>query len=233
MTAPPPRPEILLVEDEEAMVAGLEYALSREGFAVTVARDGEAALRVLRERSPDLVLLDVMLPRRSGFDVLRTLRDEGRSVPVILLTAKGQEADKVRGFDLGADDYVAKPFGLAELLARIRARLRRREGERAGTLERFALGGALVDLKAMTVRRGKRTEALTLREADMLRLLYRERGRPVPRARFLEEVWGHDRFPTTRTVDQHVSKLRQKVEEDPAEPRHIVTVFGVGYRLEP
>lgn len=223
---------ILIVEDEDAMVAGLEYALAREGFAVAVARDGEAALRLLRESAPDLVVLDVMLPRRSGFDVLRQIREEGRSIPVILLTAKGQEADKLRGFDLGADDYVVKPFSLAELLARVRARL----GRRGAALERapdsFALGGALVDLRALRVQRGERSEALTLREAEILRLLYRERGRPVARARFLDEVWGREHFPSTRTVDQHVAKLRQKVEEDPKAPRHLLTVFGLGYRLE-
>jgi DNA-binding response OmpR family regulator len=224
---------ILVVEDEEAMVAGLEYALKREGYEVAVARDGAAALEHLRAGAPDLVLLDVMLPRRSGFDVLATLRRDGREVPVILLTAKNQEIDKVQGFDLGADDYVTKPFSLVELLARIRARLRRRASELGDVPDELALGSTTVDLRAMRVRRGGRVEELSLREVDMLKLLWRERGRPVSRERFLEEVWGHERFPTTRTVDQHMVKLRQKVEEDPAKPRHLLTAFGVGYRLEP
>jgi len=224
---------ILVVEDEEAMAAGLEYALRREGYEVLLERDGEGALARLREAAPDLVLLDVMLPRRSGFDVLAAVRREGRAVPVILLTAKGQEVDKVHGFDLGADDYVVKPFGLAELLARVRARLKRRRAEAEDVPDAFALGPAMVDLRALLVRRGARSEALSLREADMLRLLWRERGRPVTRQRFLDEVWGRDRFPTTRTVDQHVARLRQKIEPDPARPRHLLTVFGVGYRLEP
>jgi DNA-binding response OmpR family regulator len=224
---------ILVVEDEETLAVGLEYALAREGFQVAVARDGEAALKAVQASTPDLVLLDVMLPRRSGFEVLKTLREKGRAFPVILLTAKGQEVDKVRGLDLGADDYVTKPFGLAELLARIRARLRTQKDPAETLPEKLTLGGALLDLRALTVRRGKKTEALTVREADMLRLLWRERGQAVSRARFLEEVWGHERFPTTRTVDQHIAKLRGKVEADPASPRHILTVFGLGYRLEP
>ena len=223
---------ILVVEDEESMVAGLEYALQREGYEVLIAGDGEAALTSLRATAPDLILLDVMLPLRSGFDVLATLRREGRRVPVILLTAKGQEIDKVHGFDLGADDYVTKPFSLAELLARIRARLRRRADEAELVPDSFELGDARIDLRAMAVVRGDTSTPLSLREIDMLNLLWRERGRPVTRERFLDEVWGQERFPTTRTVDQHVAKLRQKVEADPSSPRHILTAFGIGYRLE-
>jgi DNA-binding response OmpR family regulator len=225
------RPRILLVEDEEAMIAGLEYALEKSGFEPSVARDGDAAAASLDRGGFDLVLLDLMLPKRSGFDVLKGLRARDADTPVILLTAKGQEADKVRGFDLGADDYVTKPFGLAELLARIKARLRSRTGHEA-VPEVIVLGEATIDLKKLSVTRGASAEVLSLREADMLRLLFRNRGETVPRRRFLQEVWGHDRAPATRTVDQHVAKLRQKVEADPASPRHILTVFGVGYRLE-
>ncbi len=220
---------ILVVEDEASMLAGLEYALAKEGYAVHSAVDGDGAIAAVHKSPPDLILLDVMLPKRSGFDVLRVLRDEGRSVPVILLTAKGQEIDKVHGFDLGADDYVTKPFSLAELLARIRARLR---GRASDVPEVFELGSAHIDLKRMRVERGREVHELSLREIDMLKLLWRERGRPVSRERFLTEVWGHERFPTTRTVDQHMVKLRQKVESNPAEPRHLLTAFGVGYRLE-
>jgi two-component system alkaline phosphatase synthesis response regulator PhoP len=171
-----------------------------------------------------------MLPRKSGFDVLAGLRRDGRQTPVILLTAKNQELDKVRGFDLGADDYVTKPFSLAELEARIRARLRVATPLDEGPNE-LELGPAKIDLRAMKVELDGRVEDLSVREVDMLRLLWRERGRPVSRERFLEVVWGHERFPTTRTVDQHMVKLRQKVERDPAEPRYLVTAFGVGYRL--
>lgn len=227
------KPRILVVEDEEAMAAGLEYALVREGYDVQVARDGASALELLRVATPDLVLLDVMLPKRSGFDVLASLRRDGRDVPVILLTAKGQEIDKVKGFDLGADDYVTKPFSLVELSARIRARLRRRTSDAEDVPNELTLGPARIDLRAMKVELDERRDELSLREVDMLKLLWRERGRPVTRERFLEEVWGHEKFPTTRTVDQHVVKLRQKIERDPANPRHLLTAFGIGYRLEP
>ena len=220
---------ILVVEDEVSMLAGLEYALSKEGYLVRSACDGDSALSAIRKSLPDLILLDVMLPKRSGFDVLRELRKDGRSVPVILLTAKGQEIDKVHGFDLGADDYVTKPFSLAELLARIRARLRHRADDAP---DAFELSGAHVDLKRMRVERGKEMHELSLREIDMLKLLWRERGQAVSRERFLTDVWGHERFPSTRTVDQHMVKLRQKIESDPAAPRHLLTAFGVGYRLE-
>lgn len=224
------RARILVVEDEEAMIAGLEYALGKSGYEVEVARDGSAAATALKQASYDLVLLDVMLPRKSGFDVLAGLRRDGRQTPVILLTAKNQELDKVRGFDLGADDYVTKPFSLAELEARIRARLRVATPLDEGPNE-LELGPAKIDLRAMKVELDGRVDDLSVREVDMLRLLWRERGRPVSRERFLEVVWGHERFPTTRTVDQHMVKLRQKVERDPAEPRYLVTAFGVGYRL--
>jgi two-component system alkaline phosphatase synthesis response regulator PhoP len=149
-----------------------------------------------------------------------------------MLTSKNEEIDKVHGLDLGADDYMTKPFSLAELLARVRARLRRGAAREEDVVE-LQLGPARIDLRAMRVELDGRMEELSLREVDMLKLLWRERGRPVARERFLEEVWGHERFPTTRTVDQHMVKLRQKVERDPADPKHLLTAFGVGYRLEP
>jgi two-component system alkaline phosphatase synthesis response regulator PhoP len=226
------KPRILVVEDEEALAIGLQHALAREGYEVVLARDGAAAQQALRDASHDLVLLDVMLPRKSGFEVLAQLRREGRSVPVVMLTSKNEEIDKVHGLDLGADDYMTKPFSLAELLARVRARLRRGAAREEDVVE-LQLGPARIDLRAMRVELDGRMEELSLREVDMLKLLWRERGRPVARERFLEEVWGHERFPTTRTVDQHMVKLRQKVERDPADPKHLLTAFGVGYRLEP
>ena len=223
---------VLVVEDDEGIVSGLKYALSREGFAVDIARDGESALQRLRATSPDLVLLDIMLPGLSGLDVLRTIRQEGRTIPVILVTSAGQEIDKVRGLDLGADDYVTKPFGLAELVARMRARLRRTAARALDVPEQFALGEAQVDLRQLTVRHPDRTEALTVREADMLRVLYSARGSVISRNRFLDEVWGEDHFPTTRTIDQHIANLRRKVEADASKPRFLRTVFGSGYRLD-
>jgi two-component system alkaline phosphatase synthesis response regulator PhoP len=226
------KPRILVVEDEEALAIGLQHALAREGYEVVLARDGAAAQQALRDASHDLVLLDVMLPRKSGFEVLAQLRREGRSVPVVMLTSKNEEIDKVHGLDLGADDYMTKPFSLAELLARVRARLRRSTAREKDIVE-LQLGPARIDLRAMRIELDGRVDELSLREVDMLKLLWRERGRPVARERFLEEVWGHERFPTTRTVDQHMVKLRQKVERDPADPKHLQTAFGVGYRLEP
>jgi two-component system alkaline phosphatase synthesis response regulator PhoP len=226
------KPRILVVEDEEALAIGLQHALAREGYEVVLARDGAAAQQALRDASHDLVLLDVMLPRKSGFEVLAQLRREGRSVPVVMLTSKNEEIDKVHGLDLGADDYMTKPFSLAELLARVRARLRRSTAREKDIVE-LQLGPARIDLRAMRIELDGRVDELSLREVDMLKLLWRERGRPVARERFLEEVWGHERFPTTRTVDQHMVKLRQKVERDPADPKHLLTAFGVGYRLEP
>lgn len=223
---------ILVVEDEEALVVGLRYALVRAGYDVVVARDGAEALKRLRADAPDLVLLDVMLPRKSGFEVLAQARRDGCRAPIVLLTSKNQEIDKIQGLDSGADDYITKPFSLGELLARIRARLRRASPADEAPDE-LVLGVAVIDLRAMRVTRDGVVEDLSLREVDMLKLLWRERGRPVSRERFLEEVWGHERFPTTRTVDQHMVKLRQKVEHDPSEPRHLLTAFGVGYRLEP
>lgn len=223
---------ILVVEDEEALVVGLQYALGREGYEVVVARDGAEALQRLRTTAADLVLLDVMLPKMSGFDVLAQLRREGRTLPVVMLTSKNQEIDKIQGLDLGADDYVTKPFSLGELLARVRAQLRRGAAQEDEP-DHLVLGPAAIDLRGMRATLDGRVEELSLREVDMLKLLWAERGRPVSRERFLEVVWGHERFPTTRTVDQHMVKLRQKVERDPAQPRHLLTAFGIGYRLEP
>lgn len=229
-------PHILVVEDEESLATGLEYALGKEGYRVDVARDGRAALERLATSAPDLVLLDVMLPKRSGLDVLESLRRDGRTVPVILLTARSGEAEVVQGLDLGADDYVTKPFSLAELLARVRVRLKGVERAKLDAPSEIVIGPATVrldELRVVVAADGdQRSSELSLREADMLRLLWRERGKPVTRERFLDEVWGHDAFPTTRTVDQHVVKLRQKLELDPKAPRHLLTAFGVGYRLE-
>jgi len=225
---------VLVVEDEETLALGLEFALSKEGYRVEVARDGEAALAAIRAEAPELVLLDLMIPKRSGFEVLETLRGEGHRFPVLILTALEAETDKVRGLDLGADDYVVKPFGLAELKARVRAHLRRvgSQPQEECTAEAFELGPRRVDLKALRVEGEGQSWELSVREADMLRLLYRLRGTPVSRNEFLDQVWGMDRFPSTRTVDQHVAKLRKKIEPEPKKPRFLVTVHGLGYRLE-
>jgi DNA-binding response OmpR family regulator len=223
-------PRILIVEDEPDIALGLELDLREEGYEVEVARDGEQASRRAREAAWDLILLDVMLPRKDGFEVCRELRRAKIRTPVLMLTAKVQEAEKVMGLDMGADDYVTKPFSPRELRARIRALLRRAapEGE---PVERF--GDCEADFARAELRRaGTRTD-LTAIELKMLRLFVRNRGRVLTREQIVDEVWGRDVFVTDRVVDTHVVKLRRKTERDPAEPRHIVSVRGIGYRFEP
>jgi DNA-binding response OmpR family regulator len=222
---------ILIVEDELAMRTALADLLEAEGYRVIVASDGEAGLeRAVKER-PDLVLLDVMMPRLDGFALCSELRRLGHTEPVLLLTAKGQVDDRVTGLDAGADDYLVKPFSTQELLARVRALLRRtqREGKAIRELD---LGETRIDLARQRAWRGKREIHLTAKEFAMLRLMAEAEGQPVSRERFLDLVWGYGAFPTTRTVDNHVASLRAKIERDPEHPRWIRTVHGVGYRLE-
>jgi len=225
---------ILLVEDNEDLAAGIRYNLELEGYEVRWAEDGPTGLDAARRDPPDLLILDIMLPGMDGFQVLQSLREEGFDRPVLILTARGEESDKVRGFRLDADQYVTKPFGLLELLERVRALLRRRsraaeEGGRE-TLVRF--GEVVVDAAARTVTKGGRDVSLTPRAFDLLLALLAHEGRVVTRQQLLRDVWGHLAAVVTRTVDSHVSELRQKLEDDPAEPRHIHTVWKVGYRFE-
>jgi DNA-binding response OmpR family regulator len=220
---------ILIVDDEPQMVRGLEDNLRFEGYETVSARDGRAALALAARESPDLVLLDVMMPGMSGWDVCRELRAKGLEMPVIMLTARGEEADRVRGLEIGADDYVSKPFGLRELSARIRAVLRR-PGPRQ-TIGELAFGDVRLDLRGRVASKGGREVKLTRKEFELLRYLVEFRGEVITRERLLDEVWGYDRFPTTRTVDTHVLRLRQKFEDDPERPRLIVTVHGQGYRF--
>jgi len=222
---------ILLVEDDRTLRIGLGDALTGEGHAVVAAADGHEARAVLRAQRFDLVVLDVMLPGPSGLELLRELRARDGDTPVLLLTARGDEGDKVLGLELGADDYVTKPFSLRELLARVKAMLRRRERPDAALVEQFALGDARVDLAAFTVVAGGATHTLSPKEAAMLRLLRQRTGRAVPRAEFLREVWGGSPFVGDRTIDTHVLNLRQKLEADCRRPRFLLTVHGVGYRL--
>jgi DNA-binding response OmpR family regulator len=210
---------ILLVEDDPAMAKGLSHNLAREGYDVVVASDGEEGLRAARAGGFDLVLLDLMLPKRSGFDVLKKLRADGNGTPVVVLTARGAEEDKVRGLKLGADDYVTKPFGLRELLARVEARLR---GVRAEVS---------VDLKALTVERGTRRARLTPTEADILRFLLARPDVAVPREEMLKALWGVANAAETRTLDNHIARLRKKIEEDGGNPTVLLTVPAIGYRL--
>ncbi len=228
---------ILVVEDDPTLRMGLRDSLEAEGYEVTAAADGLKAEELLYSRHFALVLLDIMMPGKGGLEVLRALRKEGVMTPVVLLTARGDENDKVLGLELGADDYVTKPFGLRELMARLRVILRREERtmaalrEEATELTSFAIGAAEIDLEAFEVRRAGRIMPLTPKEAAMLRLLQREAGKVVSRARFLDEVWEGGESVTNRTVDTHMLNLRKKIEDDAAKPLHLLTVHGAGYRL--
>ncbi|MEZ5964248.1 MAG: response regulator transcription factor [Planctomycetota bacterium] len=222
---------LLLVEDDLTLRTALRDAFEGEGYATVVAADGHEARAALRDGRFDLLVLDVMLPGPSGLELLRELRARDGDTPVLLLTARGEESDRVLGLELGADDYVCKPFSLRELLARVKAMLRRRERPQAAFVQRFALGDAEVDLAAFTVVRAGQTHTLSPKEAAMLTLLRQHGGRAVSRAQFLREVWGGDQFVGDRTIDTHVLNLRQKIEGDPKAPQHLLTVHGVGYRL--
>jgi DNA-binding response OmpR family regulator len=229
---------VLVVEDNPDLAYGLRNSLEIAGYDVAVAGDGVSGVMQARERDPDLIVLDLMLPGMDGYRVLKTLRDEGRAVPVLILTARGEEGDKVLGFRMGADDYVTKPFGVLELLARIEALLRRTRNWRgspataaAPAIERF--GDVEVDINARTVRRGKERVELTPKEFDLLIALLRRQGRVISRNELLRAVWGYSASVVSRTVDTHVAELRRKLEPDAAEPRHILTVWKVGYKFQP
>lgn len=225
---------LLVVEDDAHIRLGLCDALRAEGYDVTDCCHGGEAIALIRQRAPDLVVLDIMLPGKSGYDVCREVRAAKSRVPILMLSAKGQEIDKVVGLELGADDYMTKPFSLRELLARVQALLRRATPETAETElpAEIAFGNVRIDSKALRGKRGRETFDLTPRELKVLGVLWRERGNAVARDAILNEVWGVDYFGTTRTLDQLVVKLRQKIEDVPGEPRWLATVHGHGYRLE-
>jgi len=218
---------ILIVDDEPEIVRGLEDNLRFEGYQTSTAADGREALAVAAREAPDLILLDIMMPGLSGWDVCRELRGQGIDVPIIMLTARGEESDRVRGLELGADDYITKPFSLRELLARVRAVLRR-PGPRH-KVEEFAFGDARVRPRGRQAFRAGRPVGLTRKEFELLVYLLEHRGEVVTRERLLDEVWGYERFPTTRTVDTHILRLRRKFEADPDRPAFILTVHGQGY----
>jgi len=224
---------ILVIEDNADLAFGLETALENEGFAVEIAADGTSGLELARQGRFELVVLDLMLPGLDGYRVLRSLRADGVEVPVLVLTARGEEANKVQAFSIGADDYVTKPFGTLELIARVRALLRRagrRDGPPIPAVERF--GEIEVNPASRTVYRAGRPVSLTPREFDLLMALLRRRGAVAPRAELLREVWEYQPAVVSRTVDIHVAELRRKLEPDATSPRHILTVWKVGYRLE-
>jgi DNA-binding response OmpR family regulator len=220
---------ILVVEDDPAILRGLVDNLACESHEVLTAADGEHAYALARRGTPDLIILDLMLPRMSGYELCRKLRADGVSTPIVMLTARGDEADRVVGLDLGADDYVTKPFSVRELLARIRAVLRRAQGQSALPAE-LRFGDVTVDFRRYEARKNGQPVELTRKEFGLLRLLAARAGEPVTRDDLLNEVWGYDATPTTRTVDNHVASLRAKLEDNPSDPQHLFTVFGVGYK---
>jgi len=223
---------VLVVEDDRAILTGLKDLLETEGYAVSTAENGDEALRAYARDKPALVLLDIMIPEKSGYDVCREIRKTDDRTPILMLTAKGQEVDKVVGLELGADDYIVKPFGVSELLARVRAGLRRaRTRAAAPEAAPIAFGEVTVDPQTYSGRRGGTTFAVSARELRLLRYFLDHDGQVVERFTLLDEIWGIRYEGTTRTLDQHIAKLRQKIEDDPAQPRFIRTVHGVGYRF--
>jgi DNA-binding response OmpR family regulator len=227
---------ILVVEDNEGIAAALRSNLELEGFEVAIAEDGAAAVSGVGMWKPDLVVLDLMLPKVSGFEVLRLMRAEGHEIPVLVLSARSEEADKLEGFRLGADDYVTKPFGLMEVLARVDALLRRRAREfttiTASGTSTFTFGEITVETATRRVTRRGVVVELRPREFDLLVALLRHEGRVVSRKRLLLEVWAYDSSVVSRTVDTHMLELRRRLEQNPANPRHLQTVRGAGYRLQ-
>ena len=224
---------ILIIEDDISILSGLKDVLTFKNYEVFTATDGEAGYAEAKEKKLDLIILDIMLPKMDGFTLCRKLRDKGDMTPVLMLTARGEEPDKVQGLDYGADDYVIKPFSLPELLARIRALLRRRPGEDGDRAppDSLRIGDINLDFKKYEASRGESSLSLSPKEFGILRYLATRVGNVVSRDELLDEVWGYEQFPTTRTVDNHIAQLRSKIEKDPGNPKHLITVHGVGYRL--
>jgi DNA-binding response OmpR family regulator len=222
---------ILIVEDETQMRAGLKDNLEFEGYTIDVAEDGQIGLEKGLQNPYDLIILDVMLPKLSGFDVCKKIRESGITIPIIMLTAKGEEIDKVLGLELGADDYVTKPFSLRELLARVKAILRRVDETKPGNHQKIVIGKLEIDFDAYTAIAEGKSIDMTHKEFEVIKYLWWHRGATVSRDKLLEEVWGYEEYPTTRTVDNFILKLRQKIEINPNKPQHILTVHGIGYKL--
>ena len=223
---------ILIIEDDLAILRGLKDNLEYEKYEVITATDGEQGYGLMKEKKPDLVILDLMLPKMSGYELCRKLRKEGVMTPVLMLTARGEEVDRVLGLDLGADDYVTKPFSVPELMARIRAILRRVQKSKAGNLpEELRFGKVFVDFRKFEAQKAGKAINMSRKEFGVLRLLAARAGEVVTREELLDEVWGYDQYPTTRTVDNHIALLRNKLEDDPANPKYLITVHGVGYKL--
>jgi DNA-binding response OmpR family regulator len=220
---------ILVVEDEPQLALGLKDALEFEGFRVLTCGTGREGVALAKSERPHAVLLDLMLPDINGYQVCEEIRRSDGFVPILMLTAKSQEADKIRGLDAGADDYVTKPFSVGELVARIRAIVRRTQPRTEA--QSFSVGDVAVNLAAPTLQRGRAVESLSFYEVELLRLLHERLGQPVSRDEILNKIWGLDATPTNRTIDNFIVKLRRKIERSPEKPEHILTVYGFGYKL--
>jgi DNA-binding response OmpR family regulator len=223
---------ILIIEDEKEMARGLKDILEFEGYEVTTVELGKEGLHAVSRKEPDCIILDLMLPDINGYEVCEQIRQKKCNAPILMLTAKAQEYDKIRGFKVGADDYMTKPFSVGELLARVMALLRRRSQYVQG-IDIVRIGSTLVDVKHFIARRGKKEYSMSHYEVELFKLLYARVNQPVTRDEILDEVWGTEKFPTNRTVDNFIVKLRKKIEEDYRNPRHILTIYGVGYKLSP
>jgi DNA-binding response OmpR family regulator len=226
--------KVLIVEDDPHILLGLEEVLKSDGFDVAVCNRGDQAIEAVRKHRPTLIVLDVMLPGLSGYDICKELRARKVATPILMLTAKGQEIDKVVGLELGADDYVTKPFGVRELLARIHALLRRTAeapAPEADAQAPFQIGTATIDPKTFQLKRGKVVEELTARELKLLQLFVAQRGEVLSRDRLLNEVWGYNYYGTTRTLDHVIVQLRKKLGDNGDDPKHLLTVHGVGYKM--
>jgi DNA-binding response OmpR family regulator len=232
MNSPSPQKTILLVEDDPALAMGLVDALEFEGFKVLHADRGQDAIDKAHKHRPDAIILDLMLPDLNGYQVCEQVRKTDPRTPIVMLTARSQEADKIRGLDAGADDYVTKPFSVGELVARIRAIFRRAARSEA-TDQPFQVGEAIIDPAAHTLTREGVSEQISFYEVELLKLLHDRKGQPVSRDDILRRIWGIEANPSNRTVDNFVVKLRKKIEPEPAQPKHILTVYGLGYKLVP
>jgi len=221
---------IIVIEDDLAILRGLRDNLEYESYEVYTATDGEQGYRLIQKHHPHLIVLDLMMPRMSGYELCRKVRSEGIATPILMLTARSEEADRVHGFDIGADDYVTKPFSVPELLARIRAIMRRVKPSTA-IPDRLHFDDVSVDFKRFEAKKASQVMKLSRKEFGVLRLLASRVGQVVTRNELLDGVWGHESYPTTRTVDNHIASLRSKLEDDSSKPRHLITVHGVGYKM--
>ena len=223
--------KVLIIEDEEDLIKGLKLNLIDEGYEVDSALNGVEGLRKALEETPDLIILDIMLPDKDGLEVCRELRQKNISIPIIMLTAKGEEIDKVVGLEIGADDYITKPFSVRELLARIKVQLRRAERDEKAVPQIYSFSDIEIDFAQFKVRRKGKELDLTSLEMEILKYFIAHRGEVVARDDFLDKIWGYESYPTTRTIDNHILKLRKKIEADPSHPQYILSVYGGGYRF--